>query len=142
MSENINFFNEEIEFTLEDSKITQSWIEQVIKNHSFYLSEMNFIFCSDNYLLKINNEHLNHDYYTDIITFDLSEEEGSVESDVFISIDRVKENAMQNKTVFLNELHRVIIHGVLHLIGFNDKTEEEKTIMRKKEDACLSLLHN
>ena len=104
------------------------------------LSNINYIFCSDDYLLTINQEHLNHDYYTDIITFDLSEKENNIESDIFISIDRVKENAKNNHVKFHIELYRVLIHGVLHLLGFNDKNEEEKLIMREKEDACLSLL--
>jgi len=99
---------------------------------------LNFIFCSDNYLLKINVEHLNHDTYTDIITFDYSKED-RISGDIFISIDRVEENAKSHKTSFENELHRVIIHGVLHLLGYGDKEPGQKAEMRQKEDFCLSL---
>lgn len=135
----IFFFSEEIDFNLENESLVAQWINNVIKTESHTVENINYIFCSDNYLHQINLEHLNHDTFTDIITFDLSEEEGVVSSDIFISIDRVKENADSNSTDFSEELHRVLIHGVLHLIGYDDKTAEKKEAMRKKEDACLSL---
>ncbi|WP_424962667.1 rRNA maturation RNase YbeY [Ekhidna sp.] len=136
----INFFSEDIDFSLSNPHIQTQWISSIIFSHKFSLEEINYIFSSDEYLLQINREHLNHDYYTDIITFDNSEETGVIESDIFISIDRVKENAKNQKASFTDELNRVMIHGVLHLLGFGDKTEEEKKVMREKEDACLSLL--
>lgn len=136
----ITFFSEDIAFQLSDEPAIVNWIETIIKNHTYDLGELNFIFCSDSYLHKINLEYLDHDTFTDIITFDNAEEEGIIEGDIFISIDRIEENAQQFETSFENELFRVIIHGVLHLLGFSDKTPEEKEGMRKNEDACLSLL--
>ena len=112
------------------------WIDQIIKDHQFILEELNYIFCSDEYLLNINIEHLNHDYYTDIITFDNSDEPKKIESDIFISIDRVNENCSEHHVSPENELHRVMIHGVLHLLGFKDKTEEEKKTNERKR-RCL-----
>lgn len=100
---------------------------------------LNYIFCTDDYLLAINQSHLNHNYYTDIITFDTSFGQDGISGDVYISIDRVKENAITLGEDFDRELHRVMIHGFLHLIGFRDKTKTDKTNMRKKEEACLSL---
>ena len=138
----INFFSEDIDFSLSNPHIHTECISSIISSHKYSLEEINYIFCSDEYLLKINREHLNHDYYTDIITFDNSEDTHVIESDIFISIDRVKENAKNQKASFDHELNRVMIHGVLHLLGFGDKTEEEKKVMREKEDACLSLLEN
>jgi rRNA maturation RNase YbeY len=98
---------------------------------------ISIIFCSDNYLLDINIKYLNHNYFTDIITFNYVEGE-VISGDLFISIDRVRENAIEFETILIKELYRVIFHGLLHLIGYNDKTEEEKKIMRKKEDLYLS----
>lgn len=136
----INFFSEDIDFRLENEATITQWIRQIISDHSYTLESLTYIFCSDEYLLAVNKEHLNHDYYTDIITFDNSEESNTIESDIFISIDRVKENAQTETSDFLTELHRVMIHGVLHLLGFNDKDESQQKAMREKEDACLSLL--
>lgn len=142
MSNTIQFFNEDIDFSLENKTETIQWLNKISTNSNKEIEGINYIFCSDDYLLNINKEHLDHDYYTDIITFDLSEDESKIESDIFISIDRVRENTTTNQTIFNTELHRVIVHGLLHLLGFNDKTEKQKTIMRNKEDACLSLLFN
>lgn len=136
----IQFFAEDVDFNLPNQEIVSNWIAEIIHTQNHTLSEINYIFCSDDYLLEINKEHLDHDYYTDIITFDNSDEEGIIESDIFISIDRVRENATNQNTSFNEELNRVMIHGVLHLLGFGDKTEDEKKVMREKEDACLSLL--
>ncbi len=137
---NIHFFYEEVDFKISHEKQLTEWIESVVHSHNFTILEINYIFCSDNYLLEINKQHLNHDYFTDIITFDNSEESTQIESDVFISIDRIKENAANLSINMAAELHRVMIHGVLHLLGFGDKSKEEKRLMREKEDACLSLL--
>ncbi len=137
---NIQFFYEEIDFKIKNQKSLSLWLSEIIGQYNFQLEELNYIFCSDDYLLEINKQHLNHDYYTDIITFDNSESDAQIESDIFISIDRVKENASLQSTQFCDELHRVMVHGVLHLLGFGDKTSLEKKQMREKEDACLSLL--
>lgn len=103
------------------------------------LKEINYIFCSDFFLLNLNQDFLNHDTLTDIITFDNSENKIMLEGEVYISIDRVKENASKFKSEFQDELDRVIIHGVLHLMGYKDKESTDKALMRKKEEACLSL---
>lgn len=137
----IHYFSEDIEFSLKNQKATSDWIRDVIRAEDHVLSEINYIFCSDSYLLKINQEFLDHDTYTDIITFDNSTEEGQVESDIYISVERVQENATSFKVDFEKELQRVMIHGVLHLLGWVDKTAEDKRKMRQKEDACISLLH-
>lgn len=136
----IHFFYEDCEeFKLKNPDAIANWISQIITNNKFCLYSLNYIFCSDEYLHKINLEYLDHDTYTDIITFDNSEEENTVEGDIYISIDRINENAAIHSADFLNELYRVVAHGVLHLLGYNDKTEDEKKQMREKEEACLSL---
>ena len=139
MSE-INFFNEDIDFILENSAKINHWVAQVIEDNSFIINQLNYIICSDNYLLEINRTYLSHDYLTDIITFDNSDEAYVIEADIFISLDRVKDNAVKLDTDFNTELNRVLIHGVLHLLGWDDKSQEEKAEMREKEEACLSLL--
>lgn len=118
---------------------TVEWITHIIGEHKFLLSSLNYIFCTDKQLHEINLKYLGHDTYTDIITFDNSDEENIIESDIYISLDRVKENAEELKKSFDEELHRVLIHGVLHLLGYNDKTTDEKNAMREKENTCLSL---
>ena len=134
----LEFFSEDIDFDLSDPLTTKEWIQKSILNEHLSPGDLNFIFCSDEYLLKINQDYLNHDYYTDIITFDYRD--GNVISgDLFISIDRVRENAKNSSLDFLSEIHRVIIHGVLHIMGYNDKTPEEESIIRSKEDFYLSL---
>lgn len=137
----INFFTEEVDTPLNDIPHTTSWLMKIAAEHQHKITELNYIFCSDDYLLKINQEHLNHDYFTDIITFDHSEDTGFIEGDVFISVDRVRDNSETLQVQFLDELHRVIVHGLLHLLGYNDKSESEQKVMREKEDACISLLH-
>ena len=112
-------------------------IKYLINNEIKKTGNISLIFCSDNYLLDINIKYLNHNYFTDIITFNYVEGE-IISGDLFISIDRVKENAIEFETMWIKELYRVIFHGLLHLIGYNDKTEEEKKIMRIKEDLYLS----
>ncbi|MEO1253598.1 MAG: rRNA maturation RNase YbeY [Bacteroidota bacterium] len=139
---NIQFFTEDVSFGLQQEYGIPQWIQSIVEEHSFQIKELNYIFCSDDYLLKVNQDHLNHDYFTDIITFDNSDETSTIESDIFISIDRIRENAQEHNVSFQHELHRVMAHGVLHLLGFNDKTEEDQRTMREKENACLSLLDN
>lgn len=137
-SSSVSFHSEAISFDLSDIPKTTDWIVAVIENEGKKLGEINYVFCSDEYLLKMNIEHLNHDTYTDIITFNYCEQD-VISSDIFISIDRVKENASTFSVSFVDELDRVIIHGVLHLLGYNDKTEEEQEQMTLKEDFYLSL---
>lgn len=138
----INFFQEEVSFQLNHEDILKGWISTIIQNARQSFDTINFIYCSDNYLLEINKEYLDHDYYTDIITFDNREDdESALDADIFISIDRVKENATQLNLPYEQELHRVMVHGVLHLLGLKDKTEAQKKEMRESEEASLSLLH-
>ena len=134
----IHFFNEEVSLKLFHLSRLKSWVKATCTKECKDLGEINFIFCSDDYLLKLNHEFLKHSTYTDIITFDYSDIE-SVSGDIFISIDRVYENAKKFKVPLDQELLRVVIHGILHLIGYSDKSKSKKFIMRKKEDEYLSL---
>lgn len=135
----ISFFSEDIDFELIDESNYISWLQNVVESENKISGELSFVFCDDEYLHKINLQYLNHDTYTDIITFDYTES-GVIAGDIFISIDRVKENALLYKKPFKNELSRVIVHGVLHLAGYKDKSEEESILMRSKEDFYLNLL--
>ena len=135
----IHFFTENISFVLDKKGKTVTWIEQVLQEEGYNAKNINYIFCSDDHLLTLNQQYLNHDTFTDIITFDHSEHNENLEADIYISIDRVRENAHSLNKNFTDELHRVIIHGLLHLVGLKDKTEADIQEMRKKEDACLSL---
>lgn len=137
----INFFSEEIDFVLENESQYKEWLNTIFVTYNIDNQLINYIFCSDDYLLEVNKTHLNHDYLTDIITFDMRDAKSApLEADIFISIDRVKENAEEANKPFSNELYRVMAHGVLHLIGYNDKTPEEQVEMRLQEDKCLALL--
>jgi len=136
----ITFFTEDIKFTLKHKTIIRAWIKATIVAEGYKLSELNFILCSDEYLLRINQDYLQHDDYTDVITFDNSEELKMIVGDIFISIDRIKENAANFGSTALAELCRVIIHGTLHLLGYKDKTKAAKTLMTSKEDEYLSML--
>jgi len=133
------FISEDIEFPNIQQEKIQEWIKIIINNYSKEVGEITYIFTSDNYLLKINQQYLQHDYYTDIITFDYTEE-NVVSGDLFISLDTVLSNSKKYQTSFIKELHRVIIHGILHLLGFNDKTEEENVQMRRLENSALEKL--
>ena len=115
------------------------FVETIFIKEKKPLSSIRYIFCSDEYLLDINRTALNHDYYTDIITFDLSEPNEPIESEVYISIDRVKDNAIQQQVSFQDELCRVVFHGALHLCGYKDKKKEDILMMRKKEDYYLKM---
>lgn len=117
----------------------KSWLKKIAQNEKFEISELNYVFLTDEKLLKINLEYLNHDTYTDIITFDNSSANGKIESDIFISLERVEANAKKFNTTLENELHRVMAHGLLHLCGYKDKKKNDIEIMRKKEEACLIL---
>ncbi|HMP99692.1 MAG TPA: rRNA maturation RNase YbeY [Cyclobacteriaceae bacterium] len=135
----INYFTEDLAFQLPQKQKTRRWIAFVIEKEGFQLAEINFIFCSDQYLHSINKAHLNHDTLTDIITFPYSAKGEALIADIFISITRVKENALALGESFSDEINRVMIHGVLHLMGYKDKSAAQKAEMRKKESACLSL---
>ena len=137
---NIYFFCEDIQYTLKLKTKVRNWISTVIEQNNKELLNINYIFTSDSHLLHINKEYLNHNTYTDIITFDQSADENTIEADIYISIDRIKQNAKTLNQSFQKELHRVMIHGVLHLLGLNDKTEIEKQEMRKNENHYLALL--
>lgn len=135
----INFHFEDIEIKIQQKLKLKNWLKGVIESEGFVLGDVNYVFCSDDYLLKINVEYLDHDFLTDIITFDNSEEEELIEGDIFISLDRVKDNAKTFEVSFEYELKRVLVHGILHLCGYLDKTDEEETLMRSKENHYLQL---
>ncbi|UEG53421.1 rRNA maturation RNase YbeY [Mucilaginibacter daejeonensis] len=135
----INFFTEDTGFKLKDKLPLKRWIKETIIAEGHKLQELNFIFCSDAYLLQINQQYLDHDTYTDIVTFDSSEEEGLIAGDIFISVDRTQENAQKFNVSPEHELHRVIIHGVLHLLGYKDKKPADKQLMTAKEDQYLTV---
>jgi len=135
----IEFVSEDIDYIVEQPEEIVNWLHSIITEHQFELENLTYIFCSDDYLLEINQEYLDHDTLTDIITFNNADEAGVIESDIFISIDRVQENAANLKVDTKDELHRVMVHGVLHLLGYDDKSDKLKEQMRSKEDYCLSL---
>ncbi|MEO0902638.1 MAG: rRNA maturation RNase YbeY [Bacteroidota bacterium] len=133
-------FHFELEVEINNKTELSDWITRIISSEGCELGQLDFVFCDDEKLLSINQEYLKHDTYTDIITFDYSE--GSVLSgDILISIDRVKENAEEFKVSFFQELLRVVSHGVLHLAGYGDKSDEEKKVMREKEDEKIKMFH-
>jgi rRNA maturation RNase YbeY len=135
----IQFFYDGVEFRLKDVRAIKSWIKSAIEEEGKSLVDISVVFCTDSILLQINKEYLNHSTLTDIITFDYSENVNSLEGEIYISVDRVKENAMKFNTSLDHELQRVIIHGILHLLGYSDKKSNDKRIMRKKENHYLSL---
>ncbi len=132
-------YNYETEFALEGETQLENWIEKVVSDKEFELGEVNYIFCDDEYLLKLNVEFLQHDTLTDIISFDNSLGK-LINGDIFISIERVQENAKEYNVTFEEELHRVMIHGILHYMGLKDKSADEKMLMRKEENKALSVL--
>ena len=136
MSKTILFHNADTSYILKNKRIISSWITDTIKEEEKQLEEISYIFCTDDYLLKINQEHLDHDTYTDIITFDYTED-GIISSEIYISADRVRENAKNLGVAALDEMHRVIIHGVLHLCGYKDKSDLQSQEMRGKENYYL-----
>ncbi|MDG1916724.1 MAG: rRNA maturation RNase YbeY [Flavobacteriales bacterium] len=132
------YYHSECDFQLQNEDSISEWLKHAIRLEKKALGEINYIFCDDEYLLKKNQDFLNHDTLTDIITFDYSEE-NKLSADIFISIERVKENALIFAVPFEKELKRVIIHGILHLIGYKDKSEEETKTMRSKENFYLAI---
>ncbi|MDG5799368.1 rRNA maturation RNase YbeY [Marinilabiliaceae bacterium ANBcel2] len=134
----IAFFSEGFTTPDFDYDSIRRWIYEVVSSNDFDLGEVSFIFCNDEYLLKMNRDYIGHDYYTDIISFDYSSDK-FISGDIFISLDTVKTNSDKYSVSFFNELLRVLIHGIFHFIGFNDLTDEEKEVMRKVEDDALEL---
>ena len=133
----IQFFEEDVAYKLKNKTAVRKWITNTIVSEGYRLSELTYVFCSDTYLLQINQQYLDHDTYTDIITFDNSEDAGVIVGDIFISIDRIKENAVKFGVTETQELHRVMIHGALHLLGYKDKSTADKQKMTLKEDFYL-----
>jgi len=133
----VSYFNEDIKFSFKEKRLTSRWLRFVAESEAKRLGDVSVIFCSDNYILDVNIKYLKHDYYTDIITFDYCEG-NRLSGDLFISIDSVRENASFYGTEFSDELNRVIVHGLLHLIGYDDHTEEDIAVMRAKENYYLS----
>jgi len=136
----IKYFNEDVPLTKIKKRRTSNWIKETILLEEKIVGDVSFIFCSDNYLLEVNKKYLTHDYYTDIITFDYVEGE-LISGDIFISTDRVKENAKEFSTTTENELNRILIHGILHLLGYKDKIKKDKELMTFKEDYYLNVLN-
>ena len=137
----INFLKADISFVPKQKKLLRQWIALTIQAHHKKLGQIDYIFCSDEHLLQMNKQYLNHHTLTDIITFDYSDElTAEVAGEIYISINRVRENAEVFKCTFNDELHRVMIHGVLHLCGFKDKTKNQKQIMRAQEDEAIKYL--
>jgi probable rRNA maturation factor len=134
----IRFFEEDVSYKIKNKLALRQWVAETVKAEGYKLNELSYILCSDEYLLQINRQYLNHDTYTDIITFDNSTGNKGVFGDIFISIDRIRENALKLNIAEADELHRVIIHGVLHLLGYKDKNPADKKKMTLKEDFYLN----
>lgn len=134
----IHFFTEEIDFDREDSNYLKKWLLDIVVRYNYSTKYINYIFCNDEYLLEINERFLKHDYYTDIITFQYSEKK-EISADIYISIDRVQQNSIDLNCDFEIEFLRILVHGILHIVGFEDKTEEEVKEMRKEEDKLIEL---
>ena len=137
----IQYFNEDVPLPKLKKRKSTNWIKDTIQAEGKRVGDISFIFCSDNYLLEVNKNYLDHDYFTDIITFDYVEG-FFISGDIFISVDRVLDNSVEFKTTFENELNRIFIHGVLHLVGYKDKNKKDKLLMTEKEDLYLKLLND
>ena len=135
-----SFYEQHTIAALKNKRKLSAFIDGIITKYATYVqtAEITYVFCTDEFLLEMNTSFLDHDTYTDIITFDLSNSQEHMEGEIYISIDRVKENAVEYKTTYADELHRVIFHGILHLCGFKDKTKKDQKIMRENEDYCLA----
>lgn len=134
----IGYYTEDIKFLFKEKVLCRQWLKTVAESEIRRIGDINIIFCSDNYILDVNMKYLSHDYFTDIITFDYCEG-NKLNGDLFISVDSVRENALYYGTEFKDELHRVIVHGILHLIGYDDHKEEDIKVMREKENYYLCL---
>ena len=135
----IHFFSEDLPFVLPQKLRRKRWLNQLAAEEGFRIKELNYVFCSDEYLYQMNVDYLQHDTYTDIITFDNSEKPSEIEGDIFISLDRVTENAQTHEQNEETELTRVLSHGLLHLMGYKDKTNQAASLMRSKEEAAIEL---
>jgi len=133
------FHNEDVDFSIQQKNKKKRWLKAVIDHLDFKLGNISVIFCSDDYLLSLNKKHLNHNYYTDVITFNYCSNK-TISGDIFVSVDRVRAFSIDTNTSFLSEINRVIVHGVLHLCGFDDKKPDEILRMRKLEDLYLTKL--
>ena len=133
----VSFFYDNTNPSLSNRTRLKKFIESIFRREGVKLQSLNYIFCTDQRLLEINRSFLNHDYYTDIITFDLSERETGIVGEIYISIDRIRENRIQHQTTFKDEIHRVIFHGALHLCGFQDKSAKSRAVMTTKENEYL-----
>ena len=134
----VSYFTEDSDFVFKGKLLNNRWLKMVAESEIKRIGDISIIFCSDNYILDVNIKYLQHDYFTDIITFDYCEGQ-KLSGDLFISVDSVRENALYYGTEFEDELNRVIVHGVLHLIGYDDHSEEDQITMRSKEDYYLEL---
>lgn len=134
----ISYYFQDTDFKFRDRRKTNEWLKLAAESEIRRIGNISIIFCSDNYVLDINQKYLQHDYFTDIITFDYCEED-RLSGDLFISVDSVRENSVEFGTEFKDELNRVIIHGLLHLVGYDDHTEKDIKLMRSKENYYLSL---
>jgi probable rRNA maturation factor len=135
----IYFFLEEVKYSLRQKRKTRSWLLQAVENEDSKIGILNYILTNDDILIQLNKEYLRHFTLTDIITFDLSEGDGFLTGDIYISVDRARENAKKFKNSLSNEIKRLMIHGIMHLIGYKDKTQSERELMRTKEEYYLSL---
>lgn len=136
----IYYNNIDSKYIIKEKRKLTNWIKLCINEENKTLDTISFNFCTDEYILQLNNDSLQHDYYTDIITFELNNKNEPIEGDIYISIDRVKDNAKTLNTLFTTELHRVLIHGVLHLCGYKDKSKKEELLIREKENYYLNKL--
>ena len=133
----VHFFSADRPIPLRDRNRLKAFLNSLVRKEGRRLDDLNVIFCSDEYLLQVNRQYLNHDYYTDIITFDITEVPGKLSGEMYISTDRVRENARQLGQTIGREMHRVVFHGVLHLCGYADKTQAQQLAMRQREDHYL-----
>ena len=134
----ISYYFEDTDFLFKGKTITNKWLRLVVESEIRRIGQISIIFCSDNYILDVNQQYLQHDYFTDIITFDYCEGD-RLSGDLFISVDTVRDNSIEYGTEFEEELHRVIVHGILHLIGYDDHNDDDIAMMRSKENYYLSL---
>jgi rRNA maturation RNase YbeY len=142
MNSRINFFNENTSYIIKKKGELRKWIMKTIEGEGRDTGDLNFVLCDDEYLLALNRNYLQHDTFTDILTFPMSEENGKISGDIFISYPRIKENALSYNQKLEDELHRVMIHGVLHLLGYEDSSESERMEMREKESYNLDIFRS
>ena len=139
MNKRVFFYNADTNYKIPNKGIVRNKLSHLVHNEGFKLVNVNIILCSDEYLLEINKKHLNHNYYTDVITFDLSDKNNEVDGEIYISLDRIRENKKAYNVSLFTEFQRVVIHGVLHLVGYDDHSKKDISIMRNKEQLYLSI---